>query len=377
MKYLIFSLFLINFILFNSLNCSFQISLFNEINKNKKGKNLIISPISIFQILSLTSNGAKNDTQLEMIQALQGEDIDSLNSINYDILEIIKNFKSVEIANSVMSKFTPLEEFLEIADQYCAPYEKLISAEQVNNWCDEKTHGKITKILDKLDSDVQMLLLNAVYFKGEWKNKFNENLTDKKPFYNLGIDLKEVDTMIQLTHYLYYEDNKIQAVQLPYQDDGMSALIILPRENIDINKYIMSLDSDNTNLNSLIKNLNYFKVNLELPKFELKFFTSLKEVLMDMGMEKAFTNNADFSGLREENELKIDDVLHKTYLKVDEKGTEAAAVTVVVVEKTSAGPKPEMVYQMKVNRPFLFILRSNKLPADYDVLFISKIEKIE
>ena len=111
MKYYIFTLFIINFILFNSLNCSFQISIFNELNKNKKGENLIISPLSIFQILSLTSNGAKDDTQLEMIQALQNEDIDSLNSINYEILEIIKNFKTVEIANAVMSKLDPLENF--------------------------------------------------------------------------------------------------------------------------------------------------------------------------------------------------------------------------------------------------------------------------
>ena len=370
MKYYIFTLFIINFILFNSLNCSFQISIFNELNKNKKGENLIISPLSIFQILSLTSNGAKDDTQLEMIQALQNEDIDSLNSINYEILENFKNFKTVEIANAVMSKFEPLENFLEIADNYCAPYEKLISADQVNNWCDEKTHGKIKKILDKLNSDIQMILLNAVYFKGEWRNKFKEDSTSKKPFYNLGTELKEVDTMKMLTHYLYYEDNKLQAVQLPYIDDGMSALIILPRENVDINKYITSLDSEN-NLKDLLDNLKSAKVNLELPKFELEFSSSLKEVLMDMGMEKAFTNYADFSGLREENQLKIDDVLHKTYLKVNENGTEAAAVTAVVVTKTSARPVQEVVYEMKVNRPFLFILRSNILPIDYDILFIS------
>ena len=376
MKYYIFSLFIINFILFNSLNCSFQISIFNELNKNKKGENLIISPLSIFQILSLTSNGAKDDTQLEMIQALQNEDIDSLNSINYEILENFKNFKTVEIANAVMSKFEPLENFLEIADNYCAPYEKLISADQVNNWCDEKTHGKIKKILDNLDSDIQMLLLNAVYFKGEWRNKFKEKSTSKKPFYNLGTELKEVDTMKMLTHYLYYEDNKLQAVQLPYIDDGMSALIILPRENVDINKYITTLDSEN-NLKDLLDNLKSAKVNLELPKFELEFSSSLKDVLMDMGMEKAFTNYADFSGLREENQLKIDDVLHKTYLKVNENGTEAAAVTAVVVTKTSARPVQEVVYEMKVNRPFLFILRSNILPIDYDILFISKIEQLE
>ena len=221
-----------------------------------------------------------------------------------------------------------------------------------------------------------MILLNAVYFKGEWRNKFKEDSTSKKPFYNLGTELKEVDTMKMLTHYLYYEDNKLQAVQLPYIDDGMSALIILPKENVDINKYITSLDSEN-NLKDLLDNLKSAKVNLELPKFELEFSSSLKEVLMDMGMEKAFTNYADFSGLREENQLKIDDVLHKTYLKVNENGTEAAAVTAVVVTKTSARPVQEVVYEMKVNRPFLFILRSSILPIDHDILFISKIEQLE
>ena len=157
----------------------------------------------------------------------------------------------------------------------------------------------------------------------------------------------------------------------------MSAIIILPRETVDINKYITSLNSEENSINELIEKLTYSKVNLEIPKFKLEFYSSLKEVLGDMGMEKAFTNDADFTGLREENNLKIDDVLHKTFLKVNEFGTEAAAVTVVIAPKTSAGPKKEIIYQMKVNRPFLFLLRSSKLPTDYDLLFMSKIEKFE
>ena len=369
------SLFIIIFFtLLFILNCSFQISLFQEINKIKKGQNLIISPLSIFQILSLTANGAKEQTQLEMVQALQNEDIEELNSINYKILEISKNFTTVEIANAVMSKFLPTQQFLDISENYCAPYQKLLSAQQVNNWCDEKTHGKISKIIDDLDSRIQMILLNAVYFKGEWKSKFNEQITEKKNFYNKGIEIKQIDTMTQLSHYFYYEDNKIQIIDLPYKKDNMSALIILPRENIDINKYISSLDS---NINDLIKKLNYSKVKLELPKFELEFFISLKEILSDMGMEKAFNNMADFTGLREEGNLKIDDVLHKTYLKVNENGTEAAAVTAVVITKTSVRPIPEKIYEMKVNRPFLFFLRSKSLPLDNDLLFMSKIEIIE
>lgn len=359
------------------LNCSFQLSLFNEINKSKKGQNLIISPLSIFQILSLTANGAKDKTQLEMIQTLQNEDIEDLNSINYEILKIFKNFTTVEIANAVMSKFLPTQQFLDISEKYCAPYQELISAQQVNNWCDEKTHGKISKIIDELDSAIQMILLNAVYFKGTWKNTFNEKVTEKKDFYNKGIEIKQIDTMSQLSSFLYYEDNKLQAIELPYMKDDMSALIILPRENIDINKYIASLNSEENSLNDLIQKLKYSKVKLELPKFELEFFSSLKETLSDMGIEMAFTDFANFTGLREEGNLKIDDVLHKTYLKVNENGTEAAAVTAVTVKTTSAKPVHENIYQMKINKPFLFFLRSKKLPLDYELLFISKIEIIE
>jgi serpin B len=375
MKSFLIKLFVIN-LLFISLNCSFQVSLFNELNKSNKGKNLIISPLSIFQILSLTTNGARDKTQLEMLEALQNEDIDTLNAINYEILEASKNFTTVEIANAVMSKFTPLQEFVDISEKYCAPIEKLISVEQVNNWCSEKTHGKITKILSQLEASVQMLLLNAVYFKGEWSNKFKETATTKKDFYNLGEIVKQVDTMKQISRFNYYQDSQIQAIELPYKKDGMSAIIILPKENVDINKYITSLASEENSLNQLIPKLKYAKVNLELPKFELRFESSLKEVLKDMGMEEAFSDYADFSGLREEKKLKIDDVLHKTYLKVNEAGTEAAAVTAVIMVPTSAGPTQEIIYNMKVNRPFLFLLRSKKLPANYDLLFMSKIEKL-
>lgn len=359
-----------------TLNCSFQLSLFNEINKRKKGQNLIISPLSIFQILSLTANGAKDKTQLEIVQTLQNEDIEDLNSINYEILEIFKNFTTVEIANAVMSKFLPTQEFLDISEKYCAPYQELISVQQVNNWCDEKTHGKISKIIDELDSAIQMILLNAVYFKGTWKNTFNEKVTEKKDFYNKGIEIKQIDTMSQLSSFFYYEDNKLQAIELPYIKDDISALIILPRENIDINKYIASLNSEENSLNDLIQKLKYSKVKLELPKFELEFFSSLKETLSDMGIEIAFTDFANFTGLREEGNLKIDDVLHKTYLKVNENGTEAAAVTAVTVRTTSAKPVHENIYQMKINKPFLFFLRSKKLPLDNDLLFMSKIEII-
>ncbi len=376
MKSFLLQLIVLN-LLFISLNCSFQLSLFNELNKSNRGKNLILSPLSVFQILSLTANGARNETQSEMIEALQNADIDTLNAINYEILEAVQEFTTVEMANAVMSKFDPLQEFMDISETYCAPLEKLISVEQVNNWCSEKTHGKITKILSQLDATVQMILLNAVYFKGEWSNKFKERLTSKKIFYNLGNEIISVDTMNQISHYYYYQDDEIQAIELPFKKDGMTALIILPKRSVDINKYINSLNSEENSLSELISKLKYSKVDLDLPKFELKYDSSLKKILIDMGMEKAFTNSADFSGLSEDKKLKIDNVLHKTYLKVNEVGTEAAAVTAVVMKLTSAGPmREEIIYSMKVNRPFLFLLRSKRLPENYDLLFMAKIEAL-
>ena len=184
--------------------------------------------------------------------------------------------------------------------------------------------------------------------------------------------------MGKLDHFYYYGDNKVQAIQLPYIQDGMEALIILPRENVDINKYISSLNSNENSLSELISKLKYAKVDLDLPKFKLEFSTSLKETLKDMGMTTAFTNNADLTGLREKRDLKIDDVIHKTFLKVNENGTEAAAVTEFKIAYGSSGRQvQEIIYHMEVNRPFLFMLRSRKLPSSYDMLFMSKIESIE
>jgi len=136
-------------------------------NKKKIGENLIISPLSIFQALSLTANGAKRDTLSEILDLLEASSLEDLNKMNYKILSIIKDFSTIDIANGVMSKFTPLAEFVEEAEKYLALVEPLKSAEQVNNWCSNKTHGKINNVLPYLDPSIVMIILNAVYFKDE------------------------------------------------------------------------------------------------------------------------------------------------------------------------------------------------------------------
>ena len=209
-------LYLIIILFFVFSNCSFQSTIFNRMNKKKIGKNLIISPLSIFQVLSLAANGARKETLSEMLDVLQYENIDELNKINLQILSIVKDFSTIEIANAVMTRFNPLKEFNLIAEKYLAPIEPLINVEQVNNWCKNKTHGKINKILDRLEPYTLMILLNAVYFKGEWERKFFEDSTNKLPFYNLGKEEIKVDTMTQIGFFYYYEEKKYQAIQLNF-----------------------------------------------------------------------------------------------------------------------------------------------------------------
>ena len=362
-------------LLINSFYCSFQSKLFNRMNKKKIGENLIISPLSIYQALSLTANGAKKDTLSEMLELLEASSLDELNQMNYKILSILKEFSTIDIANAVMSKFTPLADFVEVAEKYLALVDELKSVEQVNKWCSEKTHGKINNIISRIDS--VMIILNAVYFKDEWYSKFRDDSTLNLPFYNLGKNEKRVETMTQIDSFSYYEDKKVQAISLGFSHDDMSAIIILPAKGIDINKYIDTLSNSNNEYNKIINGFKYVKVNLELPKFEVNFSENLNQILMNLGLNNAFdSEKADFTGIRKEGELYIGEVIHKTYLKINEQGTEAAAITEVIIYETSTG-EPEQIYDMIVNRPFLFLLRNSKLPAGYDLLFMSKIEKIE
>ena len=358
--------------------CSFQTNLFKEMNKVFINKNLIISPLSVYQIIGLATNGAKGKTLQEMLLALGNKNLEELNKINTDILKVAKQFKTVEIANAIMTKFNPEKKFLMAGSRYGATVETLRSANQVNSWCNAKTHGKIKKIIDNLDPSTIMILLNAVYFKGEWYKGFIKTQTEKKPFYNLNDKSKEikVDTMFKIEYFKYYEDKELQIVELPYKKDSMTAVIILPNKKKNINNFISELTDEK--LQNLLKRMLSHKVRLELPKFELEFSSSLKNILEKLGMNEPFNKkSADFSEMKKERDIFISQVIQKTYLKVDEKGTEAAAVTAIKKSTNSKSiQKIPIIYPMIVNRPFIFLLRNKIMPQNYEMLFMAKIEKL-
>ena len=159
-------------------------------------------------------------------------------------------------------------------------------------------------------------------------------------------------------------------------EDYMSAIIILPSKGTDINKFIDSLSISSEEYNKITIGLDYKKVLLQLPKFELEFEENLNKILQDLGMYNAFSpKDADFTGIKKEGGIFINSVNHKTYLKVFEDGCEAAAVTDTGLVPTS-DDEEEKIYEMKVNRPFLFLIKNSKLPKGHDLVFMSKIENL-
>ena len=364
----------ITFILcFFTASCSFQTKIFQGINKQYINKNVILSPLSAYQILGLTANGANGKTLEQMLLSLSNEDLEELNDVNVEILKASKDFTTIEIANAIMTTFKPKEKFLAASLQYESTIETLKSITQVNNWCNLKTHGKIQKILDELPPNTVMILLNALYFKGTWIKEFPENETRTGNFYNYNDESKlaNVDFMSISEGFNYYEDQEMQIIEIPYTKDSMSAVVILPNKDININDFISDLTDDK--LQKAIKRMNTKEVQLKLPKFELEFSSSLKEVLQNLGMVDAFNQaKADFTGMRDEKDIYVGGVIQKTYLKVDEKGTEAAAVTAVIIQTRSV----PSYKRMNVDRPFLFLLRNKKLPQNYEMLFMAKIEEL-
>ena len=366
MKYLLcISCLLINIFL---SSCSFQMRFFKEVNNAYLDKNLTISPLSAYQVLGLTANGARGETLDQMLSTLGNQNLNELNLINANIIAIINSLSSVEIANAVMTRVKPKQAFMNAAVVYGATVESLRSVEQVNSWCNLKTHGTIPTIIDSLSPNTIMLLLNALYFKGTWRTEFDPKNTTKKEFYNLDKTVKRVDTMLLKEKLNYYEDKEVQVVELPYTKDSMSALILLPREGININNFIDGLDDDK--LQKYIKRMYEETVELKLPKFTLEFSAELNKVLQSMGMILPFKGSADFTGMVDGSAY-IDKVIQKTYLSVDEQGTEASSATVVIINKGLP-----MVYDMSVNRPFLFMIRNKNLPSNYEMMFMAKVAQL-
>ena len=367
---------------FNIILSSFQTSFFKQINKDYIHQNLVISPLSVYQVLSLTSNGAKDKTLEEILITLNSNSTEELNEINLSILNAFNDFTSIEISNAIISNFTPEGKFLNMAYTYNSSVEIIKETilkqqiEQINKWCENKTHGKITKIIDSLDKETMMLLLNVIYFKGEWSKKFNPYYTSKHFFNNFGNRNKsvQIDMMYIKEKFNYYEDNFTQIIEMPFQKDSISAFVFLPKYDCNINDFIAELDDEK--LNNYYTQMNYEEVSLHIPKFELESNYIFNHALKKLGIKKVFDElRANLSGIKKENDIYIKEILQKTYLKVDENGAEAIVVNCAKSNKKIA--KLPKYKSMLIDKPFLIIFRNKNILKNYDSLFMAKIEKLK
>jgi serpin B len=362
-------------------NNKFGFQLFSEVNKNDGGeKNVFISPSSVAIALAMTYNGASGSTQQAMAKTLelQGMSLSEINSGYAALLkQILENADAkvqLKIANSLWAnqevKFQP--DFLQrTEDFYQAKVSNLnfknpTAINNINDWVKDNTAGKINKIVEKIEPNQVLFLINAIYFKGNWTNEFDKNQTAEYPFYITSGKQKKHQMMSQEGDYKYYENQQFQAVSLPYGKDGkVSFYIFLPKENSNLKAFSQSLNVENWE--KWMTQFNKQKGFIRLPRFKTEYDISLNNSLKALGMEEAFSNKANFSGMGQN--FAISQVKHKTFLEVNEEGTEAAATTSVGIVATSLRPEPEP-FRMIVDRPFFCAIRDNQTGS---ILFMGSI----
>ncbi len=358
----------------------FGLGFFREVMINDTSDNIMVSPLSVALALGMTYNGAADSTKEAMketlkLSGLTDEEINVAYESIVDQLLKLDPKVILSIANSIWytQDFTVLPEFIDLNQQYYdAEVNELDFAfpgakDIINAWVDEKTNGLIPEIIDYIPPLAVMYLINAIYFKGMWKYEFDPEATSQQPFYLKNGNTEMVDIMEMECDLMFMSNNLFSAVQLPYGDGAFNMTILLPHSQYTPDDIAEELTNENWNV--WMNSFSEISVTVKLPKFKFEFSRLLNDDLIDMGMGIAFDqDNADFSGINPDEQLYISRVLHKTFIDVNEEGTEAAAVTAVEISLTSAGPF------FVVDRPFIFTIQENSTGT---ILFMGKVNRPE
>ena len=353
--------------------------------------NICISPYSVSSALGMTAAGAAGKTAEQMLSVLHwtGQPAD-LSSANAALNAAIVHLKTaptnrdpqITIANALFGQrgFPYRKHFLDLlANQYGAALQDVDftaqpqqACDQINHWAAEKTHDRIKQAVpvSAITLQTRMILVGAIYFKAAWEDEFPKSYTANRPFFPIGKDSMNVPTMQEKRSFQYMGNDQLQIAELPYNGD-FSMLILLPRQRDGLPALEKSLTGDA--LNGWLSQLSPELLQVYLPRFRVEGEYQLTGNLQKMGMTDAFNaNTADFSGIVSSGKLSIDQVIHKTFISVDEEGTEAAAVTSITMRATAMRqhtPQPEPII-FQADHPFLFVLRHRSTGA---LLFIGRI----
>jgi len=342
----------------------------------KADKNYFVSPLSLHIALGMLANGADGKTKEELTKSLRvSSDLATTNAIYKDLIDNLPNSDpkvTNTIANSVWYRntFSAEKSFLDIlkasfnAQTYAEDFNNTATVGKINNWASDNTNGKIKKVIEQIEPAHVMFLMNALYFKGDWKIPFKVENTRDENFKGIT-GTKSVKMMSMQEKVKYASRPDYQAIELAYGSGNYVMTILLPNEKSNVGNVLNSLSvAEWQNLN---KALTEQKVIVGLPKFTLEYETNLNKVLGNMGMPTMFSDAADLSKISPPaGKIKVGFVKQNTFVAVDEKGTEAAAVTTIGIELTSAPILPEFI----CNRPFAFFISEKQSNT---ILFAGKI----
>jgi serine protease inhibitor len=356
----------------------FGIELFQQVVKQgAESDNIFISPTSVALALAMTYNGAVGDTKIAMENAMRKHGL-TTGEINASYKSLINALVSVdpkvllEIANSIWYRenFDVLPEFISVNQEF---YDAQVSSLDfdspdapwiINDWVSDKTHEKIKSIIDQIPPEAVMYLVNAIYFKGIWQYEFDETKTMNEPFYLNDETQVSVPMMKQTVSLRHTSNEQFSMAELPYGQGNYSMLVLLPHSGYTADDILSNLTPENWD--EWIDRLTEKSLDIQLPKFTFEYKNVLNDELDIMGMGIAFTDQADFTKINSGGNLFISKVLHKSFVEVNEEGTEAAAVTSVEISLTSF-PDNNL---FRADHPFLFAIREIKTGT---ILFIGLV----
>lgn len=358
----------------------FAFRLFQQVNSTEQKSNWMISPLSASMALGMMTNGASGNTLEEMKATLgfSNFDLDGMNAyyrkLVTELLDL-DNTTQLSIANSVWIK-----EGLPINESFIKVNQEMYDAEVsnlnfsspeakniINNWCADKTNNTIKDVGSSLSADMQLALINTLYFKGVWEEKFEKTNTKEETFINADGSKSEVPMMNQKEHFLYIHNDDFCVAEFPYGNAAFSMVVILPDESKALDETLENLTRENWE--EWYGRRNSRLLNVKFPRFEINYDKNLAEDMKALGMKEAFDGNlADFSSMSSVN-LSLSMLKQFTCIKVDEEGTEAAAVTITGLDTTVGSPN----LNFYVNRPFAFMIKELSTGT---ILFMGKVTKL-
>jgi serpin B len=345
----------------------FGLRLLAQCRQSLSNTNYFLSPPGLAFALSMAQNGAQGETRLQILQTLLGNaNQPALNEVNKDLLDRLSKLDAkttLEIANALWidQKAVIKPAFISVnqrdygAEVAAGNFQDPATVKKINAWVSARTRAKIPSIVQApLPRNTRLILLDAIYFKADWLALFDTNLTRDLPFTLGGGQAVTLPRMSRTGEYSYIENDRYQEVALPYAGRNMSMVIFLPKGGLDE----MLKNFTVAELEFPVERLDLpRKGTVELPRFKLENEYELKRVLASMGMPLAFTGRADFGALSDEP-LNIDSVKQKTYVEVNEQGTEAAAATAISFRSLAIRKEPPP-FHFVVDRPFFFVIREN------------------